>query len=100
MPVDIVILAAGQGTRMKSELPKVLQPLAGRPMLEHVLERSADLDAESIHVVYGYGGHQVPKALADWPVQWILQEQQLGTGHAVTQAMPGIADDSVVLVLY
>ncbi len=100
MPVDIVILAAGQGTRMKSELPKVLQPLAGRPMLEHVLERIADLDAESVHVVYGHGGHQVPKALADWPVQWILQEHQLGTGHAVTQAMPGIADDSVVLVLY
>jgi bifunctional UDP-N-acetylglucosamine pyrophosphorylase/glucosamine-1-phosphate N-acetyltransferase len=100
MPVDIVILAAGQGTRMKSELPKVLQPLAGRPMLEHVLERSADLDAESVHIVYGHGGHQVPQALADWPVQWILQEQQLGTGHAVTQAMPGIADDSVVLVLY
>ncbi|GBF31729.1 bifunctional protein GlmU [bacterium MnTg04] len=100
MPVDIVILAAGQGTRMKSELPKVLQPLAGRPLLEHVLERSADLGAEAVHVVYGYGGHQVPQALADWPVNWILQEQQLGTGHAVTQALPGIADDSLVLVLY
>ncbi len=100
MPVDIVILAAGQGTRMKSELPKVLQPLAGRPLLEHVLERSGDLGAEAIHVVYGYGGHQVPQALADWPVNWILQEQQLGTGHAVTQAMPGIADNSLVLVLY
>ncbi|MCZ6761755.1 MAG: bifunctional UDP-N-acetylglucosamine diphosphorylase/glucosamine-1-phosphate N-acetyltransferase GlmU [Gammaproteobacteria bacterium] len=100
MPVDIVILAAGQGTRMKSELPKVLQPLAGRPLLEHVLERSGDLGAEAIHVVYGYGGHQVPQALADWPVNWILQEQQLGTGHAVTQAMPGIADNSLVLILY
>ncbi len=100
MPVDIVILAAGQGTRMKSELPKVLQPLAGRPLLEHVLERSSDLGAEAIHVVYGYGGHQVPQELADWPVEWILQERQLGTGHAVTQAMPGIADNSVVLVLY
>ncbi|MCH7895132.1 MAG: bifunctional UDP-N-acetylglucosamine diphosphorylase/glucosamine-1-phosphate N-acetyltransferase GlmU [Proteobacteria bacterium] len=100
MPVDIVILAAGQGTRMKSDLPKVLQPLAGRPMLEHVLERSADLGAEAVHVVYGYGGHQVPQALADWPVEWILQERQLGTGHAVTQAMPGIADNSVVLILY
>ncbi len=100
MPVDIVILAAGQGTRMKSELPKVLQPLAGRPMLAHVLERSAGLGTESIHVVYGHGGDQVPQALADWPVNWILQEQQLGTGHAVTQAIPGIADDSVVLILY
>ena len=100
MPVDIVILAAGHGTRMKSELPKVLQPLAGRPLLEHVLERSGDLGAEAIHVVYGYGGHQVPQALADWPVNWILQEQQLGTGHAVTQAMPGIADNSLVLILY
>lgn len=100
MPVDIVILAAGQGTRMKSELPKVLQPLAGRPMLAHVLERSAALGADAVHVVYGHGGDQVPQALADWPVEWILQEQQLGTGHAVTQAMPGIADDSVVLILY
>ena len=100
MPVDIVILAAGQGTRMTSELPKVLQPLAGRPLLEHVLERSGGLDAEAVYVVYGYGGHQVPQALADWPVEWILQAQQLGTGHAVTQAMSGIADDSVVLVLY
>ncbi|MEE8463337.1 MAG: bifunctional UDP-N-acetylglucosamine diphosphorylase/glucosamine-1-phosphate N-acetyltransferase GlmU [Gammaproteobacteria bacterium] len=100
MPVDIVILAAGQGSRMKSELPKVLQPLAGRPMLAHVLERSADLGAAAVHVVYGYGGDQVPQALAHWPVNWILQEQRLGTGHAVTQAMPGIADNSVVLVLY
>lgn len=100
MPVDIVILAAGQGTRMKSELPKVLQPLAGRALLEHVLERSANLGAEAVHVVYGYGGHQVPQTLADWPVNWILQAQQLGTGHAVTQAMPGIADDSIVLILY
>ncbi len=100
MPLDIVILAAGQGTRMDSDLPKVLQPLAGRPMLAHVLERSAGLDAETVHIVYGHGGDQVPKALADWPVEWILQKQQLGTGHAVTKAMPHIADSSLVLVLY
>ncbi len=100
MQLDIVILAAGQGTRMDSDLPKVLQPLAGRPMLAHVLERSAGLDAETVHIVYGHGGDQVPKALADWPVEWILQKQQLGTGHAVTQAMPHIADSSLVLVLY
>ncbi len=100
MPLNIVILAAGQGTRMKSDLPKVLQPLAGRPMLEHVLERCSGLGAGSVRVVYGYGGDLVPQALADWPVEWILQEQQLGTGHAVGQAMPGIADKGLVLVLY
>jgi len=98
--LSIVILAAGQGKRMNSDLPKVLQPLAGRPMLKHVIDCARSLDAAAIHVVYGYGGEQVPEALAGEPVQWVRQAEQLGTGHAVLQAMPAIADDHRVLVLY
>ncbi len=85
---------------MKSDLPKVLQPLAGRPMLKHVIDCARSLDAASIHVVYGYGGEQVPEALAGEPVKWVRQAEQLGTGHAVLQAMPAIPDDHLVLVLY
>jgi bifunctional UDP-N-acetylglucosamine pyrophosphorylase/glucosamine-1-phosphate N-acetyltransferase len=85
---------------MKSDLPKVLQPLAGRPLLEHVIECARSLDAAAIHVVYGYGGEQVPQALAGEPVNWVRQAEQLGTGHAVLQAMPAIADDHLVLILY
>lgn len=100
MPLSIVILAAGQGKRMKSDLPKVLQPLAGRPILSHVIDAAKGLNADAIHVVYGHGGEQVKQALAAEPVNWVLQEQQLGTGHAVAQAMPAIADDHDVLILY
>ncbi|MDY0066560.1 MAG: bifunctional UDP-N-acetylglucosamine diphosphorylase/glucosamine-1-phosphate N-acetyltransferase GlmU [Steroidobacteraceae bacterium] len=100
MPLSIVILAAGQGKRMKSDLPKVLQPLAGRPILAHVLDVAKALHADAIHVVYGHGGERVREALAGEPVNWVLQAQQLGTGHAVAQAMPGIADDHTVLILY
>lgn len=100
MPLSIVILAAGQGTRMKSELPKVLQPLAGRPMLEHVIDSSEILGADHIHVVYGFGGDQVKSALGHRRINWVLQEEQLGTGHAVMQAIPEIPDDHTVLVLY
>ncbi len=100
MPLSIVILAAGQGKRMKSDLPKVLQPLAGRPILSHVLEAGKGLKANAIHVVYGHGGEKVKQALAEEPVNWVLQEQQLGTGHAVAQAMPAIPDDHDVLILY
>ncbi len=85
---------------MKSELPKVLQPLAGRPLLKHVIDCARSLDAAAIHVVYGFGGEQVPQALQGEPVNWVRQTQQLGTGHAVLQAMPAIPDDHVVLVLY
>ncbi|MCC7462454.1 MAG: bifunctional UDP-N-acetylglucosamine diphosphorylase/glucosamine-1-phosphate N-acetyltransferase GlmU [Gammaproteobacteria bacterium] len=99
-PLSIVILAAGQGKRMKSELPKVLQPLAGRPLLAHVLDTAARLDATGIHVVHGHGGEQVRAALADAPVHWVLQAEQLGTGHAVQQAMPQVPDGQLVLVLY
>jgi bifunctional UDP-N-acetylglucosamine pyrophosphorylase/glucosamine-1-phosphate N-acetyltransferase len=100
MKLAVVILAAGQGKRMKSALPKVLQPLAGRPLLRHVVSRSRLLEPASIHVVYGHGGEQVRAALGDADLQWALQAQQLGTGHALMQAMPQVADDALVLVLY
>ncbi len=100
MQLSIVILAAGQGKRMKSDLPKVLQPLAGRPLLCHVIECAQSLDASAIHVVYGYGGELVREILDDDPVHCVLQAEQLGTGHAVLQAIPSIPDGHLVLVLY
>jgi bifunctional UDP-N-acetylglucosamine pyrophosphorylase/glucosamine-1-phosphate N-acetyltransferase len=100
MTLSIVILAAGQGKRMKSDLPKVLQPLAGQPILGHVLHTAKALDAAGIHIVYGHGGEQVKERLAKESVHWALQAQQLGTGHAVAQALPAIPDDHQVLVLY
>jgi bifunctional UDP-N-acetylglucosamine pyrophosphorylase/glucosamine-1-phosphate N-acetyltransferase len=99
-PVSVVILAAGQGKRMNSALPKVLQPLAGRPLLRHVLDVARELDPAAVHVVHGHGGEHVRAAFADEPVQWALQAEQKGTGHAVMQAMPAIPDDHLVLVLY
>jgi bifunctional UDP-N-acetylglucosamine pyrophosphorylase/glucosamine-1-phosphate N-acetyltransferase len=99
-PLSIVILAAGEGKRMRSALPKVLQPLAGRPLLLHVIDTARTLAPSAIHVVYGHGGEQVRAALAAAPVSWTLQEKQLGTGHALQQAMPQIPDDHRVLVLY
>ena len=101
MNIAIVILAAGQGKRMKSDLPKVLQPLAGKPLLQHVIDTAVTLDPTSLHVVYGHGGDRVREALADAPVtSWILQAEQLGTGHAVQQALPSLRDDDIALVLY
>lgn len=100
MPVSIVILAAGQGTRMRSSGPKVLQALAGRPLLGHVIECSRRLGAEDVCVVYGHGGEAVPDAFAGEPVRWVRQAEQLGTGHAVQQAMPGTPDGNRVLVLF
>ena len=100
MSLSIVILAAGQGKRRKSDLPKVLQPLAGRPLLSHVLDAAKGLHADATHVVYGHGGERVPQALSAEPVSWVLQAEQLGTGHAVAQAMPAIPDDHRVLILY
>jgi bifunctional UDP-N-acetylglucosamine pyrophosphorylase/glucosamine-1-phosphate N-acetyltransferase len=100
MSLSLVILAAGQGKRMKSDLPKVLQPLAGRPLLGHVLDTASGLEAAATCVVYGHGGEQVPQAFPGRTVQWVLQAEQHGTGHAVMQAMPHIADEDMVLVLY
>jgi bifunctional UDP-N-acetylglucosamine pyrophosphorylase/glucosamine-1-phosphate N-acetyltransferase len=99
-PLSIVILAAGEGRRMRSALPKVLQPLAGRPLLQHVIETARTLEPSAIHVVYGHGGERVRSTLHDARVSWVLQAKQLGTGHAVLQAMPQIPDDHRVLVLY
>ncbi|MBX5462450.1 MAG: bifunctional UDP-N-acetylglucosamine diphosphorylase/glucosamine-1-phosphate N-acetyltransferase GlmU [Steroidobacteraceae bacterium] len=98
--MSVVILAAGQGKRMKSDLPKVLQPLAGRPLLKHVIDVAQSLEPADVHVVYGHGGERVREALRDEKVNWVLQAEQLGTGHALMQAMPHIAADRTVLVLY
>jgi bifunctional UDP-N-acetylglucosamine pyrophosphorylase / glucosamine-1-phosphate N-acetyltransferase len=100
MPLSVVILAAGQGKRMKSGWPKVLQPLAGRALLQHVIDTARQLAPEAIHVVYGHGGEQVQAAFKSEALSWVLQERQLGTGHAVLQALPGIPDTHTVLVLY
>jgi len=100
MPLHVIILAAGQGTRMRSSLPKVLHPIAGRPMLEHVLDAAAALAPERVHVVVGHGADQVRQRLVHRDVNWVLQAEQLGTGHAVMQAMPAIPDEADVLILY
>jgi bifunctional UDP-N-acetylglucosamine pyrophosphorylase / glucosamine-1-phosphate N-acetyltransferase len=100
MHLSVVILAAGQGKRMNSDLPKVLQPLAGQPLLQHVIDTARNLRPTNIYVVYGHGGAQVQTALAHEHIEWILQADQLGTGHAVMQAMCVIPDDHTVLVLY
>src|ERR1700675_3116999 len=100
MQLSVVILAAGQGKRMQSDLPKVLQPLAGQPLLRHVIVTARELHPANIYVVYGHGGVQVQAALGAEHVEWILQADQLGTGHAVMQAMCVIPDDHTVLVLY
>ena len=100
MPLTVVILAAGQGKRMASDLPKVLQPLAGRPLLAHVVATARALKPEAIHVVYGHGGERVREAFAGEEIRWALQAEQKGTGHALMQAMPGVPDGHALLVLY
>ena len=100
MPLAVVILAAGQGKRMHSDSPKVLQPLAGEPLLQHVIRAARALHPSNVYVVYGHGGAQVQQAFAHEEVDWVLQAEQLGTGHAVMQAMCLIPDEHTVLVLY
>jgi bifunctional UDP-N-acetylglucosamine pyrophosphorylase/glucosamine-1-phosphate N-acetyltransferase len=100
MSLSIVILAAGQGTRMCSALPKVLHPLGGAPLLLHVIRTAQLLNPGRIAVVYGHGGEQVRESLTGESVDWVLQDQQLGTGHAVDQAMPSVNEDDTVLILY
>ena len=94
-----IILAAGKGTRMNSSKPKVLQMLSNKTLLEHVLEQAQKL-CSKVHVVYGFGGDQVRQHINDASINWVEQVQQLGTGHAVQQAMPYIDDNSISLVLY
>ena len=85
---------------MRSGLPKVLHPLAGKPMLQHTIDTARELLPARLSVVYGHGGEQVPHLIAEPAINWVLQAEQLGTGHAVMQALPGVADDDIVLVLY
>lgn len=99
MPLNVVVLAAGQGKRMHSALPKVLHRLAGRPLLEHVLDTARALGPERIFVVHGHGGEQVKAAFANAKVDWVEQPEQLGTGHAVLQALPRISPGTEVLVV-
>ncbi|TAK88083.1 MAG: UDP-N-acetylglucosamine diphosphorylase/glucosamine-1-phosphate N-acetyltransferase [Betaproteobacteria bacterium] len=100
MPLDIIVLAAGQGKRMRSRLPKVLHPLAGRPLLAHVLQSAQALKPRKIVVVHGHGAERVRAAFTEANVEWVLQEEQLGTGHAVQQALPHVSPDADVLILY
>lgn len=97
--LNVVILAAGKGTRMYSDLPKVLHPLAGRPLLEHVLQIAHGLDPRKITVVYGFGGELVPQTINDNSITWALQAEQKGTGHAVQQALPYLDIEAVALIL-
>ncbi|MCK2148571.1 bifunctional UDP-N-acetylglucosamine diphosphorylase/glucosamine-1-phosphate N-acetyltransferase GlmU [Marinobacter alexandrii] len=99
-PLHVVILAAGQGSRMKSALPKVLHGVAGRPMLHHVIGTAKQLGAETIHTVIGHGADQVKAVTPETSVNWVVQSEQLGTGHAVAQVLPDLPDDARVLVLY
>ena len=100
MNLHVVILAAGQGTRMRSALPKVLHPVAGKPMLEHVIDSARALAPAGIHVVIGHGAEKVRETLDAADLNWVLQSEQLGTGHAVAQALPHINGADQVLVLY
>jgi bifunctional UDP-N-acetylglucosamine pyrophosphorylase/glucosamine-1-phosphate N-acetyltransferase len=98
-PLNVVILAAGKGTRMHSDLPKVLHQVAGRPLLSHVISCAEQLEPSKIVTVYGFGGSKVPQAIDRSDIAWAEQAEQLGTGHAVQQAMPLLEDEGVTLVL-
>ncbi len=98
--LEVIILAAGKGTRMVSDLPKVLHEVAGKPMLQHVLDTCQELGADRLHVVYGFGGDLLREKIHNENVNWVLQVEQKGTGHAVNIAMEHVDDDSTVLILY
>lgn len=98
--LNVIILAAGKGTRMRSALPKVLHPVAQKPMVAHVIETAQALNAGRIQLVYGHGADALKAQLADYLLYWVEQAQQLGTGHAVQQAVPHIDDNDTVLILY
>jgi bifunctional UDP-N-acetylglucosamine pyrophosphorylase/glucosamine-1-phosphate N-acetyltransferase len=100
MNLSVIILAAGQGTRMRSRLPKVLHPLGGRSLLSHVVHTAQALEASAIYGVVGHGADAVRDTLAELAVKWVEQKEQLGTGHAVLQALPAIPPEHLVLVLY
>jgi bifunctional UDP-N-acetylglucosamine pyrophosphorylase/glucosamine-1-phosphate N-acetyltransferase len=101
MNIEVVVLAAGQGSRMKSDLPKVLHPIAGKPMLAHVLDAARVVKAQALHVVIGHGSEAVKATFSDAKdIQWALQTEQNGTGHAVKMALPNLQADGVTLILY
>ncbi len=100
LPINVVVLAAGMGKRMKSDLPKVLHPLAGKPLLGHVLDCARSLKPKSLTVVYGHGGNIVPETMAASDLHFALQAPQLGTGHAVAQALTHLDEAAPTLVLY
>jgi bifunctional UDP-N-acetylglucosamine pyrophosphorylase/glucosamine-1-phosphate N-acetyltransferase len=99
MTFSVVVLAAGKGTRMKSSLPKVLHPIGGKPMVQHIVDTVKKLGATNIHLVYGHAREQLQSQLSHNELSWCLQDQQLGTGHAVQQAAPHIKDNEDVLIL-
>ncbi|ANI85153.1 bifunctional UDP-N-acetylglucosamine diphosphorylase/glucosamine-1-phosphate N-acetyltransferase GlmU [Kosakonia oryzae] len=98
--MSVVILAAGKGTRMYSDIPKVLHTLAGKAMVQHVIDTANLLGADNVHLVYGHGGDLLKQHLAESKLNWVLQVEQLGTGHAMQQAAPFFADDEDILMLY
>jgi bifunctional UDP-N-acetylglucosamine pyrophosphorylase/glucosamine-1-phosphate N-acetyltransferase len=98
--LDILVLAAGKGTRMRSDLPKVLHPIGGKPLVKHVLDTARQVGGDRIMVIVGHGAELVEEHMAASDVSFILQAQQLGTGHAVQQALPQLRDDAIVLILY
>lgn len=98
--MSVVILAAGKGTRMYSDLPKVLHTLAGKPMVQHVIDIAADSGAKNVHLVYGHGGDLLKQTLKTDNLNWVLQAEQLGTGHAMQQAAPFFGDDEDIMMLY
>ncbi|MCS2170859.1 bifunctional UDP-N-acetylglucosamine diphosphorylase/glucosamine-1-phosphate N-acetyltransferase GlmU [Scandinavium sp. TWS1a] len=98
--MSVVILAAGKGTRMYSDLPKVLHTLAGKPMVQHVIDAADELGASQVHLVYGHGGELLKQTLSESNLNWVLQAEQLGTGHAMQQAAPFFGDDEDIMMLY
>lgn len=100
MTTTVIILAAGKGTRMRSSLPKVLQPLAGRPLLGHVIQTAKQLHAQNIITIYGHGGEHVQQQFQQENIQWVEQAEQLGTGHAVQMTLPVLPQEGMSLILY
>ena len=99
MALSVIILAAGKGTRMKSDLPKVLHKIAHKPMVEHIIDTVSELGCDTVNLVYGHGGDLLKSSLSHKQVNWCLQADQLGTGHAVMQAVDNIGDKDDVLIL-
>ncbi|RUO56974.1 bifunctional UDP-N-acetylglucosamine diphosphorylase/glucosamine-1-phosphate N-acetyltransferase GlmU [Pseudidiomarina homiensis] len=100
MALSVVVLAAGKGTRMRSALPKVLHPVAHKPMVQHVIDTARQLDSSAIHVIYGHGAEALLERLGGQQLSFVEQAEQLGTGHAVQQVVPHLGDDEHVLILY